>query len=64
MNSNNFIPTSDTLTFDVADARTDHFICTLQMPVVPLVKMSFQQVLNFVYSKRPTLKYRKIIIEL
>ena len=52
------------LTFDVADAMTDDFICTLRMPFCPLFNLQPQDILEFVYSKRPTLKYRKIVIEL
>lgn len=54
----------DFLTFDVADAMTDRFICTLHMPVSPLFRVSIDEITAFVYQKRPTLKYRKIIIEL
>ena len=52
------------LTFDVADALTDKFICTMRMPINPLFKLNIQHVLDYIYSKRPTLRYRKIVIEL
>lgn len=52
------------LKFDVADAVTDDFICTLRMPFCPLFKLEMQDILAFVYMKRPTLRYRKIVIEL
>lgn len=52
------------LTFDVVDAVTDRFITTMRMPVDPLFKLNLQEILNFIYSKRPTLRYQKIIIEL
>lgn len=52
------------LVFDVADAETDDFICTLKMPCSPLFKLTVGQLMDFVYSKRPTLRYRKIVIEL
>lgn len=57
-------PPTGQLTFDVADAVTDRFICTMKMPVNPLFKVTLQQVLDYVYSKRPTLRYQDIIIEL
>lgn len=57
-------PTSKVLIFDVADAITDRFICTMRMPVNPLFKLTLQQVLNFVFQQRPSLKRRKIVIEL
>ena len=57
-------PPTKVLTFDIADARTDRFIATMHMPYNPLFKLSLQQLLDFIYSKRPTLRYRKIVIEL
>lgn len=57
-------PTSKVLIFDVADAITDRFICTMRMPVNPLFKLTLQQVLDFVFQQRPSLKRRKIVIEL
>lgn len=57
-------PASGILKFDVADQQTDRWICTLKMKVNPLFKVSLGEVLAFVYQKRPTLKYRKIQIEL
>ncbi len=50
------------LTFDVMDVQTERFICTLSMPYCPLFPVTNKQVLDFVYKKRPTLKYRKIRI--
>lgn len=55
---------TDVITFDVADARTDRFICTMTMPVGQRKKISITEILDFIYSRRPTLKYKKIIIEL
>lgn len=52
------------LSFDVADQDTNDFICTMKMPVTPLFKVSLEEIMSFVYTKRPTLKYRKIIIEI
>ena len=52
------------LIFDVADALTDRYIATMKMPYNPLLKLDLQEIVDFVYTKRPTLKYRKIIIEL
>lgn len=52
------------LSFDVADQDTNRFICTMKMPVTPLFKVSLEEIMSFVYTKRPTLKYRRIIIEL
>ena len=56
------ITTQRILTFDVADFETDKFICTMSMPFTPPLNM--ERVLKFVYSKRPSLRYRKIVIEL
>ena len=52
------------LKFDVADAKTDRFICTMKMPFNPLFKLNLQQVIDFVFLKRPSLRYREIVIEL
>ena len=52
------------LKFDVADAKTDRFICTMKMPYCPLFKLNLQQVIDFVFLKRPSLRYREIVIEL
>ena len=54
----------DVLTFDVADAETDRFICSMSIPYNPLFRLRLTEILEHLYSKRPTLKYRKIIIEL
>ena len=51
------------LVYDVADAVTDEFICTIRIPYVPLFRPSMVEVMAFIYSKRPTLKYREIMIE-
>lgn len=50
--------------FDIADAETDRFIDTMRMPVNPMFKVSLGEIIDFVYTKRPTLKYRKIQIEI
>ena len=52
------------LKFDVADAKTDRFICTMKMPFNPLCKLDLKQVLDFVFLKRPTLRHREIVIEI
>lgn len=52
------------LKFDVADAKTDRFICTMKMPFNPLFKLTVQQVIDFVFQKRPSLRFRKIVIEI
>jgi len=52
------------LKFDVADAKTDRFICTMKTPFNPLFKLTVQQVLDYIYLKRPSLKYRDIVVEL
>lgn len=52
------------VSFDVADDRTDRFICSMRMAVAPLQKISFLDIIAFVYSKRPTLRYREIVIEI
>lgn len=58
-------PTSSkVLKFDVADAKTDRFICTMEMPFNPLFKVSIPQLLDFVFQQRPSLKRREIVIEL
>lgn len=51
------------LDIDVVDRNTDRFICSLRMPWNPLFGLSLKEVLDFVYQKRPTLKYRQIVIE-
>ena len=51
------------LTFDVADSRTDRFIATIRMKVNPLFRLSLQEVISYVYTKMPTLKYRDIKLE-
>lgn len=56
-------PTQRILKFDVADAKTDRFICTMEMPFNPLFKLDLQQVLDFIFLKRPTLRHREIVIE-
>lgn len=58
------VANSKFIEFDIADAETDRFIDTMRMPVNPMFKVSLQQIIDFVYTKRPTLKYRKIQIEL
>ena len=66
MNNNSQITppaSSKVLKFDVADAKTDRFICTMRMPVNPLLKLDLQQVLDFIFLKRPTLRHREIVIE-
>lgn len=57
-------PTQRILKFDVADAKTDRFICTMEMPFNPLFKVSILQLLDFVFQQRPSLKRREIVIEL
>lgn len=57
-------PNGGLLIFDVADRNTDRFICTMRMPINPLFKITITDILNFVYQKRPSLKNRKITIEL
>ena len=52
------------LKFDVADAKTDRFICTMKMPFNPLFKLTVQQVIDFVFQKRPSLINREIVIEI
>lgn len=52
------------LKFDVADAKTDRFICTMKMPFNPLFKLTVQQVIDFVFQKRPSLRNREIVIEI
>ena len=52
------------LKFDVADAKTDRFICTMKMPFNPLFKLKVQQVIDFVFQKRPSLRNREIVIEI
>ena len=60
-----FTPTTQRiLKFDVADAKTDRFICTMEMPFNPLFKVSILQLLDFVFQQRPSLKRREIVIEL
>lgn len=53
-----------TLTFDIADERTNRFICTMKMPVGKIFSITPQDILKYIYSLRPTLKYREIVIEL
>lgn len=36
----------------------------MTMPVGQRKKISITEILDFIYSRRPTLKYKKIIIEL
>lgn len=57
-------PNGGLLIFDVADRNTDRFICTMRMPFNPMSKLSIKDVFKFVYEKRPSLKNRKITIEL
>ena len=57
-------PTQRILKFDVADAKTDRFICTMEMPFNPLFKLTVQQVIDFVFQQRPSLQNREIVIEL
>ena len=58
-------PISDgILTFDIADERTDRFICTMKMPVGNIFNITPQDILKYIYTLRPTLKYREIVIEL
>jgi len=67
MNNNSQITppiSSKLLKFAVADEITDRFNCTMRMPVNPLFKLTLQQVLDFVFQQRPSLKRRKIVIEL
>ena len=52
------------LKFDVADVKTDRFICTMKMPFNPLFKLTVQQVIDFVFQKRPSLINREIVIEI
>lgn len=52
------------LTFDVADAESDRFICTMRMPYNPLFRIKLEDIADFIYQKRPTLKYKKIAIEI
>lgn len=57
-------PTQRILKFDVADSKTDRFICTMEMPFNPLFKLTVQQVIDFVFQQRPSLQNREIVIEL
>ena len=50
--------------FDVADGKTDRYICTMAMPVNLLARPKFQDLLDYLYSKRPSLRYRDIVIEM
>lgn len=51
------------LKFDIADYATDRFICTMRMPYATGTSVSPEALMAFIYSKRPTLRYRKIVIE-
>ena len=48
------------LSIDVMDRSDGRFICTLRKPHSPLFKLDVRELIDFVYQKRPTLRYRKI----
>ncbi len=45
---------------DVMNADTDMFICTLKFPYNPLFKLKESELMDFVFEKRPTLRYGNI----
>lgn len=47
----------DFLQFDVM--QRDRFVCTMRMPVCKLFQLTITGVMEYVYSKRPTLRYEK-----
>ena len=47
------------LSFDVMKNGGEDFVCTMKMPYNPLFKLKLQEVLDYILSKRPTLKYEK-----
>ena len=40
----------------------DKFYCTLLYPFSGLFKLELEDVMRYVYDKRPTLKYRKDVV--
>lgn len=52
------------LNFDVGDAMTGGFLCSLRMPLNPLFKLTLDQIVDFIHQKRPTMRHRQITIEL
>lgn len=54
-------PNQKYLTFDIMDAVTERFICTMRMPNTPWTKL--EDITDYIFQKRPSLKYRKISIE-
>lgn len=50
------------LSFDVMKNGGEDFVCTMEMPYNPLFKLKLQEVLDYILSKRPTLKYKKDVM--
>ena len=50
------------LSFDVMKNDGEDFVCTMKMPHNPLFKLKLQEVLDYIQSKRPTLKYEKDVM--
>lgn len=48
---------TDSIQFDVMQG--EHFVCTLRMPYNPLFRVSIDDIVEYAYSKRPTLRYEK-----
>jgi len=49
---------------DIADRKTDRYIDTLYYVYNALFRYKIEDILAFVYQKRPTLKYRNINLEI
>ena len=50
------------LNIDVMTQGGEKFYCSLVYMFNPLFKLNIDDVIRFVYSKRPTLKYRKDVV--
>ena len=51
-----------TVPVDVMDENLSRCIVTLRFPYNPLFRLRVEEVLDFVYKKRPTLQYEKITV--
>ena len=47
------------LSFDVMKNHGETFVCSIKMPYNPLFKVTMKEIVDYIYQKRPTLKYEK-----
>ncbi len=51
-----------TQSVDVMSMGGAHFECTLKLPFSPLFVLKEDDLLRFIFSKRPTLRYKKDLV--